>query len=63
MIDVLRRRKTVAPDPKTADAAAGDGLIRVSIASLLALHHGAETLSLQPHRVRALTGGGYLSPF
>ncbi len=60
MIDVLRRRKTVV---SPAPANGGDGLVRVSVASLLALHNGADALSLQPRRVRAPGSGGYTSPF
>ena len=66
MIDVLRRRKTVAsPAARNASSAVsdGDGVIRVSVASLLALHRGSASLALQPQRVRALTSGSYQSPF
>jgi len=64
MIDVLRRRKTVASPQATAPAPdGGDGLVWVSLASLLALHHGADALALQPRRVRAPGSGGYVSPF
>jgi uncharacterized protein (DUF58 family) len=66
MIDALRRRKTVAsPAARTSDptAADGDGVVRVSVASLLALHRGSASLAVQPRQVRALTSGGYLSPF
>ena len=61
MIDALRRRKTVVTPAPASDG--GDGLVRVSVASLLALHHGAGALSLQPRRVRAPGSGGYASPF
>lgn len=57
MIATLRRR---APQP-AADA--GDGVVRVSLPSLLALHRGAETLDLQPRQVRSLGSGNYVSPF
>jgi uncharacterized protein (DUF58 family) len=66
MIDVFRRRKTVvSPAPRTAAPAAdgGDGVVRVSVASLLALHHGSASLAMQPRWVRALTSGSYMSPF
>ena len=65
MIDALRRRKPVASAAAKANtqAVVGDGLVRVSMASLLALHQGSATLALQPRRVRALTSGAYLSPF
>jgi len=61
MIDVLRRRKPVVTSAPTSNG--GDGLVRVSVASLLAMHHGAGVLSLQPRRVRAPGSGGYTSPF
>lgn len=62
MINALRRRKTVTP-PASPLADHGDGLVRVSVASLLAMHHGAGALGLQPRRVRAPGSGGYASPF
>ena len=40
-----------------------DGLIRISAQSLIALHHGAESLVLKPARIRSQQSGGYLSPF
>jgi uncharacterized protein (DUF58 family) len=64
MIAALRRRKTVAaPAAEMPAADTGDGVVRVSVASLLALHRGSASLALQPLQVRALTGGAYLSPF
>jgi uncharacterized protein (DUF58 family) len=44
-------------------AVPGDGVVAVSLASLLALRHGGESLSLKPKRIRSGTSGGYLSPF
>jgi len=41
----------------------GDGIIRVSTHSLIAMHHGAESLSLKPTKIRALQSGAYVSPF
>jgi len=60
MIDALHRRKTPSKD---AAVDHDDGIVRVSLSSLLALHRGAESLSLRPRQVRALSSGGYLSPF
>lgn len=40
-----------------------DGVISVSLKSLIALHHDAETISLAPGRIRAGSSGNYLSPF
>jgi len=60
MIDALRRRKN-ATTPAAVDR--DDGIVRVSLSSLLALHRGAEAISLRPRQVRALSSGGYLSPF
>lgn len=64
MIDALRRRKTVSsPTAANETFATGDGVVRVSVASLLALHQGSASLAVKPRQVRALTSGGYLSPF
>ncbi len=41
----------------------GDGVVNVSTQSLIALHHGATSLSLKPQKIRALQSGGYISPF
>jgi len=41
----------------------GDGVVRVSLKSLISLHHAAETLPLKPGRIRAISGGEYHSPF
>jgi uncharacterized protein (DUF58 family) len=41
----------------------GEGVVRVSSASLIALSHGAESLPLKSSRIRALQSGGYISPF
>jgi len=62
MIDALRRRKTPTSGV-TNHAADGDGLVRVSMGSLLALHRGGESVALKARKVRAVTGGSYLSPF
>ena len=40
-----------------------DGVVRVSLSSLIALHHDAESLVLQPGRIRSPVSGGYRSPF
>ncbi|MEJ2554467.1 MAG: DUF58 domain-containing protein [Gammaproteobacteria bacterium] len=64
MIDALRRRKPVASPTAPHDTpTAGDGVVRVSVASLLALHRGSASLAVKPRQVRAITSGGYLSPF
>ncbi|WP_413436493.1 DUF58 domain-containing protein [Sulfuriferula sp. GW1] len=44
------------PDPD-------DGVVRVSLSSLIALHHDAESLVLHPGRIRSPVSGGYRSPF
>ncbi len=59
MIETLRRRR--APEPTAHDD--GDGVVRVSLSSLLALHRGAESLALRPQQIRTHSSGGYLSPF
>jgi uncharacterized protein (DUF58 family) len=68
MIPLLRRDKAsrIAPvdTPDTLDIdPADDGVVRVSLKSLIALHHAAESLPLKPGRIRALHGGEYRSPF
>ncbi len=61
MIDALRRRRAPSsPDPISGS---DDGVVRISLPSLLALHHGAESLPLRPQHVRTHSSGGYLSPF
>lgn len=60
MIDVLRRHKTTAKPPATES---GDGIVHVTLPSLLNLYRGAASLQLQPQRIRAQSSGGYLSPF
>ncbi|MHB1245655.1 MAG: DUF58 domain-containing protein [Sulfuriferula sp.] len=40
-----------------------DGVVSVSLSSLIALHHDAESLSLKPGRIRSSISGGYHSPF
>lgn len=59
MISLFNKHKTI--NPNSADDK--DGVIRVSAQSLIALHHGAESLSLKPKKIRALQGGNYVSPF
>jgi uncharacterized protein (DUF58 family) len=70
MIQLLRRSNkntggTTTPDMGTNSAknAPEDGVVRVSLKSLLDLHHAAESLALKPCRIRALSGGEYRSPF
>ena len=48
---------------KAATGDDGDGVIRVSRHSLIAMHHGAESISLQAKKIRALQSGAYVSPF
>ncbi|BBP04409.1 hypothetical protein TPL01_21120 [Sulfuriferula plumbiphila] len=40
-----------------------DGVVRISLSSLIALHHAAESLPLKPGRIRSPVSGGYRSPF
>jgi uncharacterized protein (DUF58 family) len=47
----------------SANKAAEDGVVRASLKSLIDLHRAAESLSLKPGRIRALSGGEYRSPF
>ncbi len=50
------------PTPAAA-ADGGDGLVRISATTLIALHHGARSLPLKPTAIRARQSGAYLSPF
>jgi uncharacterized protein (DUF58 family) len=59
MISLFNKHPSQAPRPSTD----GDGIVRVSARSLIALHHGAQSLSLNPTRIRALQSGAYISPF
>lgn len=66
MIRALRRRMTAvaAAAVNVAPAADnGDGVVRMDMASLLALRRGGVSLALPTRRVRTLTAGVYLSPF
>ena len=40
-----------------------DGIVHVSTRSLIGLHHAAQSLKLEPSRIRANQSGGYVSPF
>jgi uncharacterized protein (DUF58 family) len=46
-----------------AGVGTGEGVVSVSLPSLLALRHCGEALTLKPKRVRAASSGSYLSPF
>lgn len=66
MIQLLRRSKalhTPSVSSQVSPASADDGVVRVSLPSLIALHRAAESLPLKPGRVRALASGDYHSPF
>ncbi len=66
MIVPLRKRgaSRLAPAAFSADSSDPDeGVVRVSLAALIALHRSAESLALKPGRIRALASGGYHSPF
>jgi uncharacterized protein (DUF58 family) len=62
MTDALRRRRRPAAGI-TGDTADGDGLVCISMGTLLAQHRGSESLALRARQVRSVSGGGYLSPF
>ena len=55
------RDKAAPARPSSDDR--NDGVVNVSLKSLIGLHHGAESLSLKPTKIRALQSGGYVSPF
>lgn len=68
MIALFKRRTApVAPAAiETASAtinASDDGIVRVSLPSLIALRHRAESLPLRPGRILAAGAGNYHSPF
>jgi uncharacterized protein (DUF58 family) len=65
MIAALRRRKPLASTTTDSNPVSndGDGVVRVSVRSLLDLQRGTESLPLQPQKIHALTGGAYLSSF
>ena len=58
MREVLRHAREVLSPSVT-----GEGIVRISPASLVAMYHGAASLSLEPRVIRSLQGGSYLSPF
>ncbi|HUY02057.1 MAG TPA: DUF58 domain-containing protein [Rhodocyclaceae bacterium] len=41
----------------------GEGVVRIGLPALIALHHAAESLPLKSGRIRAPGSGGYHSPF
>lgn len=49
--------------PPESSPSADDGVVRVTLPALIALHRAAEALSLKPGRIRALGSGDYHSPF
>jgi uncharacterized protein (DUF58 family) len=65
--------KTATPGSASVDAAGAaasnarhnknDNVVRVSLASLLALHRAAEALPLKPGRIRSVSSGTYQSAF
>ncbi len=65
MISLLRRNKAQIASQTSSDSSVmkDDGVVSVSLDSLIALHHSAESLALKPARIRALSGGDYRSPF
>jgi uncharacterized protein (DUF58 family) len=66
MIPLLHRgkahRSQSVPTPGEPESD-DDGLVYVSLKSLIALHRPAESLPLKPGRIRALAGGDYRAPF
>lgn len=60
MIDALRSRNRSSA---ATSAQRDDGIVRVSLPSLLALQRGATGLALRPQRIHAHGNGAYLSPF
>ncbi len=66
MIPVFGRHQPAFADQASMPADtpnSDDGVVRVSLSSLIALHHDAESLALQPGRIRSPVSGGYRSPF
>ncbi len=59
MIQLFRKKQHVQPVATSLD----DDVIRVTVQSLIVLHHGAASLQFKPTRIRARQSGGYLSPF
>ena len=59
MNEPLRRRRASAATPPDT----GEGMVRIALPALIALHHAAESLALGPGRIRAPLSGGYRSPF
>ncbi|HSD37999.1 MAG TPA: DUF58 domain-containing protein [Rhodocyclaceae bacterium] len=53
----------VAPRENPPVVDVDDGVVRVSLSSLLALHHAAESLPLKPGRIRSQSSGAYQSAF
>lgn len=62
MLLVPRSRRHAVPCPQAAEEA-GEGIVRVSPRSLIALRQEGERLSLSVSRIRSLQSGAYVSPF
>ncbi len=59
MMQLFRRKQKVESPVAPVD----NDVVSVSASSLIALRHGAASLTLKPTRIRAQQSGGYLSPF
>ncbi len=59
---MARRWFPSAAGSASPDGAGPDGLVKVSLTSLLALRRGGEQLNLPARRIASLRGGPYLSP-
>ncbi len=57
---LFKRRQSGGPE---VPHDSGEGRVRLSTRSLIALHHQARSLSLGRGRIRSTQSGGYLSPF
>lgn len=64
MIPPFGHSQPTRPASAPADAPnQDDGVVRISLSALIALHHDARALPLKPGRIRSLVSGGYHSPF
>ena len=57
------KMKNSPMDPSGRISDNEDGIVHVSTRHLIGLHHAAQSLKLEPSRIRANQSGGYLSPF
>jgi uncharacterized protein (DUF58 family) len=63
MMPAFGRPQPASTQPAPSVAPAAEGVVRIGLPALIALHHDAATLSLKPGAIRSPVSGGYRSAF